>query len=403
MKGNRTMQSGIRVASALALVLSTAPALAEQSKGPPPGALSGAPEEPPQEEAPPPAPATPDRVELKDGRVFEGSVLRYEEGKYVVIQLDDGRDLIFTGAVIAKVIPGSTPSAPPPGVLSGESGTDGELPPGSVKVETTTTLDTGKGTFTHEVKTNGEVERTLLDVKAAQARREIIGADGSRTTMELDGKEGEARYEHEKDCEDPDSDICKEKMGIGVGKDGLGASYQKTTVSRVKEPGNSFMVGGISGGIIALFGQVEGFGGVGTLSVRGGMGGKLPGPEGGLWNGVGYDLGVGISAITVNSTTSGMGQIGIGAGWSGLKFGKMDETTLKQGGFGWLLGARFNLALPFAEGADPSPSGGPQITLSFPKYNAGTAKMSDINVSAFVLPIGNITFAMIQAGFAFTS
>jgi hypothetical protein len=80
-----------------------------------------------------------------------------------------------------------------------------------------------------------------------------------------------------------------------------------------------------------------------------------------------------------------------------MSFGTMDRTTLKQSGFGLLLGAYAGgTGISTGGGAGTasssmtwSPSYGPVLGLSFPQYNAGTSHYSAFNMTAMVLPMGD--------------
>ena len=80
----------------------------------------------------------------------------------------------------------------------------------------------------------------------------------------------------------------------------------------------------------------------------------------------------------------------------------MDPDSLKQHGFGLFLGARGGIANTqvFSNETTTStdPQYGPQIEISFPQYNFGTAELSAFYVNVMVLPTGDFLFAQFSAG-----
>lgn len=84
-------------------------------------------------------------------------------------------------------------------------------------------------------------------------------------------------------------------------------------------------------------------------------------------------------------------------------FGRMNEADLTQHGLGLFLGWRAGGQYSKVDGAQDGSSSfahGPTFTLSFPKYNAGTTKLTRWTISAFALYIEKFVFVNIGAGFA---
>ena len=156
-------------------------------------------------------------------------------------------------------------------------------------------------------------------------------------------------------------------------------------------------------------------------SLQGGMrlmvGGQFPGPEGGGWSGLGLDL--------MGTFQGGFGKIDSGgteveyeqanvsasvtAGYQYMRFGTMDPETLQQGGFGVFLGYRAGGAATFTkttvggienEETTTGVAHGPSLTLSFPKYNAGTAKLTRWTITAMALYVSD--FVLVTAGGGYT-
>jgi hypothetical protein len=355
--------------------------LAPATSGPPAGTLS--------------APTNlPDTVTLNDGSTLTGRVLAHDPQSYVILRMDDGRDIILSNKVVTNVARGAA-AGPPRGLLS-----PGAPPPSgpTIEVEEKMAIDTKAGTFTHEIRTGEDIERTLLDARAGTLTRQEIDANGNITTYAVGPKA--ASYTATADCSDPSSPVCQQERKVEVSGAGLQASYHRTAVEGVKEPPKGYSTANIAAGGTLIVGDVTAYGGNVSASYFAGLGGKLPGADGGSWIGVGIDLGAQLSYISMEGAGgSGLLNVGGALGLTGLHFGKLDVETLKQSGFGWLLGARAGANLQFSPSSDPAFSIGPQIKIAFPKYNAGTAKVSDTNITLFVLPTGGIVVIMAQLGF----
>jgi hypothetical protein len=153
------------------------------------------------------------------------------------------------------------------------------------------------------------------------------------------------------------------------------------------------------------------------------VGGRFPGKEGGGWTGLRLEPTGGV--MFMNMTVSGSSdvhgtlfgyRVGGTAAFQYLKFGRLDEKTLKQKGWGIAVGgfagAQGTGGSMTISGA-PSPydhqdipmstngSYGPSVVFSLPEYNAGTAKYTATNIVLMVLPTGDNTFAILQAAFTF--
>lgn len=73
-------------------------------------------------------------------------------------------------------------------------------------------------------------------------------------------------------------------------------------------------------------------------------------------------------------------------------------TLSREGGVGFFVGMTQNLS---GESSEPQLSHGPQLALTFPRYNAGTASVSDFAIKAMILPTGDITMYTATLGFGF--
>ena len=230
----------------------------------------------------------------------------------------------------------------------------------------------------------------------------------------------------ERDCAaNPQDERCTEKAGLDVGANGkVGLGYSKTTVTRVKEPGSSSVNFNLDAGAIFVFITVQGsnstlFGATADLSIPMLFGGKFPGKEGGGWFGIKLEPYVGFSAsfgsMTFGGVTAQINQLAWTAGGRAflqyMHWGKLDEKTLKQSGFGIAAGGSFGAqgtttsttvdgqSSPATSSTDSSL--GPAFELTFPSYNAGTAHVSATNILFLVLPTGSATIFMVSLGMSF--
>ncbi len=381
---------------AVCLCLLSAAQLSAQSP-PPPGSLQPA-SKPPPDTLTVSRSLAPDTVRLTDGTSLTGEVLSHDPQSYVVIHLDDGRDVVLAAGLVAKVELGTPPGALTPGSPGGTVAA-APLQPGQVRVEETSKIDTARGIYTHELKSAGEVQRTLLDARAGAVRRETLDAQGNSTAIQADMSG--ASYSSDSDCADPDSPICREQRALSASGAGIEASYHRTSVEGVKEPPRGYTNVNLAAGGTLVVGDTTSFGGQIAGSYLIAFGGQLPGTEGGTWHGIGLEPGLQLMYFGSDGGGYGLMNFGASASYTGLKFGEMDTSTLKQSGVGWTLGLRLGAAIALQDDSEPSFSWGPQFRLSFPDYNAGTATVSDTNVTLFILPTGDITVISAQLGFGF--
>ena len=236
----------------------------------------------------------------------------------------------------------------------------------------------------------------------------------------------------ERDCAaNPQDERCTEKAGLDVGANGkVGLGYSKETVTRVKEPGSSSVNFNLDAGGQLVFVKIQDqsstlFGAQADLSIPMLFGGKFPGKEGGGWFGIKLEPYVGFSYATGSFTVpsvqgygGGTAQINMLAWTVGgrallqyMHWGKLDEKTLKQSGFGVVAGGSFGAqgtTSTLSQNGQSSPatsstdsSLGPEFGFTFPSYNAGTAHLSSTNILFLVLPTGAATIFMVSAGFSF--
>ncbi|MDH5676662.1 MAG: hypothetical protein OEZ06_31380 [Myxococcales bacterium] len=150
-------------------------------------------------------------------------------------------------------------------------------------------------------------------------------------------------------------------------------------------------------GGLRMLRDVDAYGGFLSGGVRGALGSRLPDASGGFWSGIGYDLSA-QATYTVSYARVFTGiNLGVSLGWSALWLGALDGRTHTQRGFGWMLGARFGGHVPIS-GRDSSASYGPMIALSLAQYDATSARLSELNLSCFVLETGGMTLVMVQLG-----
>jgi hypothetical protein len=252
---------------------------------------------------------------------------------------------------------------------------------------------------------------------------------------ELDVKHRRFTAEYERDCaKDPTKEICKEKGNVKIDKHGLKFGWSKESVTRVKTPPSSsvnfsldgsFVYGRITMKLLGSSSTSEFYGGGVSLGAKTLFGQQFPGADGGSWFGVGIDPAVAVSgsggkinipAITIDSYTEpassqGFGELIVDGGVSAvvqwLYFGGMDPTTLKQSGFGLNVG--YHLGVQYSDffssgssgSSSTSVSQGPVFGMTFPDYNAGTAKLQRTYIQGMIIPTSNLLVVTIAAGFAF--
>jgi hypothetical protein len=311
--------------------------------------------------------ASPDKVYLVDGTLLTGTVVRQDPGKFVIIRLADGREttinwsdvkLVETGPRAPAAAPAATPSAPaaPPA---------GGIPQGPGT--TTTTTD--------------------------------VGTQG-------------LHYDETTDCtQNPGQDKCSAEKKVDVTGKGLNIGYHKETVRAVKSPRDSAVIFAVDGGFMIgtpLKGDSKFaiYGGGADFNVRYRFGATFPGPEGGSWSGYGIDGMAGVYGAGVVYDGGGAGLLMLNAGatvgYQYFYFSAMDPDSLKQKGFGFFLGARGGVANTKVFSNETVSSTdfqyGPQIELSFPQYNFGTAERAAFFLNVAVLPTGDFLFAQFSAG-----
>ncbi len=355
-----------RITSIAAIMLSPVVAGAQTPEAPPPPAATTTPVPAPAVPSyPVPGPATNDWDVLitADNRVIYVRIMRHEPGSFVTFRHTDGREETWSWAqvkVVALVQNRSglvTPGAPPPA-------------PGS----TSTTK---------------------------------VGATG-------------LQHSAARDCSTRPGEQCREQSTTQVDGRGIRFGLQGQSVQRVVTP-PSYDVGG------AL--ELSGLYGTGTgdmdvtiygYAFQGGLrtmfGGQFPGPKGGGWSGFGFEVMGGFQGGGGKISAGGMEvdyeqatvSASAGAGYQYLSFGTMDPSTLQQGGFGLFLGYRVGGAANFTtttvgdnETTDDSTSvsHGPVLTLSFPKYNAGTAKLRRWTITAMGMYISDFLLITVGGGY----
>lgn len=238
----------------------------------------------------------------------------------------------------------------------------------------------------------------------------------SVTRGELDEKG--VRATREADCaKDPKNEICHESTGASVDDSGVHFGYKKTTVQRVKKPGHSYSQLMLEAG--GIYGDGSGFtmaGASAGAGLQGALGSQLPGAKGGFFHGLGYralghfsyvNIETSVETVdpvtlqtqeNVSSSSSKSYDAALALGYQFLSYGKLNPKTLTQSGFGVFLG--YQAGLFGAGDSDPQFSHGPNLVISRPSYNAGTASTSSFFLSGFVLPLDNIFIAAVSLGYA---
>lgn len=206
------------------------------------------------------------------------------------------------------------------------------------------------------------------------------------------------------------------ESSTGATSQGVGVGVQGERLKHKKEPGSTAFQMGIDGGFMygtaTNGGDLNIYGGGANLNLMFRAGMKFPGEEGGMWHGGGVDVYTGIFGAGVVAGNTGAGMLmwtfGGALGYQFYSFGSMNE-DLSQHGIGIFAGLRTGFAHTTVWGQGNSEGVtsndaqyGPQLTISFPTYNFGTASRSAFYISGFVLPTGDFLFANIQLGGSFS-
>jgi hypothetical protein len=382
------------------------------------------------------APAAQDTVFLRDGNQVRGWIVRYLPGGHLIVQTSSASVVVGPTEVSSVAFASRGP----------ESGTDvatrliaeSERAPGATSessleqahratpVAATRTLrtvtrrswlDTKAGTLGRSTQgPDGASLTHQADLRSGELTRQEVSGDGRvRATTTLDARAGTASHSSSVDCDDSSGAGCARATKLSLGRGGLGAELSETRVTAVADPPKGFVVAGVDVGVLGITSEsVNGVAAQAFAGVRGAVGEALPGKSGGGWSGLGLELQLGISVGQTELqlyTYSGtqvitadyqFGSLSTGAGWQYLHFGELDPVTLEQSGFGLFLGYRGGLNKDLLNSeTEVSFSHGPQIAISFPRYNAGTADVSDFTIKGMILPTGDMTLFAATAGFGF--
>jgi hypothetical protein len=283
-------------------------------------------------------------------------------------------------------------------------------------------LSTKQGTVGHSTTSAAGTLTHQADLKRGSASREEVSADGrERSVTQLNALTKNVSHGSSTNCSTAADPNCTQSAEVSLGADGIGASVSKTQVTRVQAPPSGYVVFGVDGGVLGIQGDsISGIAGTGSFGVRGAVGGKMPGSGGGGWSGLGIDASLAFTSgqieMTLPSYSSNgyyfdeqttqveymQGSAGAALGWQYLHFGKLDSADLTQGGIGFFLGYRAGAVKDLKNDTAPvTLSHGPQIALSFPTYNAGTAHVSDMTLKGMILPTGDLTLFAVTFGFGF--
>jgi hypothetical protein len=247
-----------------------------------------------------------------------------------------------------------------------------------------------------------------------------IGLNANYAWAQEGEGEDESAGEDKKVEEDLDIDLDMKKMGIGL-------EYKRETLEKVKSPPDKIdnlsvgaMLNIMSGDNMSsmMYGGLFGW-------QRLNPSGNFQGIEGGKRHCFSnevfallllgqmksetetVDTSSGSVETTKEEKTTSMTMMGgaYSPSWVYLKFGPMDEATLKQKG--WLFKLGIMLGFMHVSVGDEDvgdmdstmPLIGPNVGFGFPKYNAGTAKMTVFNIFGYILPIGDTTTASINMSY----
>ncbi len=207
----------------------------------------------------------------------------------------------------------------------------------------------------------------------------------------------------------------------GLQGTGAGVGVSGERVVKLHDPTNHFWQFAIDGGFMYGTSTKSGvnasiYGGGADINIQYRVGGQMPGTDGGSWSAFGLDLSGGFFGagfvFSEGNTSDGAGFLltsgSVAAGYQFMTFGKMDDEDLKQHGFGLFLAGKVGVANTQILQSDSIPASsttnaqyGPEIQLTFPEYNYGTAKRAAFYISGFLLPTGDFLFFNIQFGGSF--
>ncbi len=375
-----------------------------------------------------------DVVRLENGETIAGWVTRYVPASYVILKTEAATVTIAAAEI-------STVSFAERGP---ETGTDVAARlisenAGPVNPETPAPRAPETPASTKPAPAKAITQRSWLDARAGTLGRSTAGPDGTLThkadlregklsreqhsrdgrvssKTELDARVASASYESSTNCSDAYDPGCSQQVRLSAGATGIGAELSETHVARVKTPPNGYAVLGLDAGVLGITGElVNGIAAQASAGIRGAIGGRLPGAAGGGWSGLGLDLQLGIAAgqveVDVYDPYYGseplqvdyqLGSLSTAVGWQYLHFRTLDPVTLAQGGFGLFLGYRAGINKDLInDEAEVTVSHGPQLGISFPRYNAGTASVSDFTIKGMILPTGDMTLFALSLGFGF--
>lgn len=348
-----------------------------------------------------PTTAFADLVTLKDGTRVEGRVVTMHPGKDVVVELPDATRRTIDWAEVREI----------------------ELPPAAAATPDTTPpppLVTAKPIA-------GKVDGKTGSGSATGKKKKKKKKDVSDTKVDVTDTDVNATYHGESDCSESDEEDCTAVTDGSIGKGGVGLSYSEESVKDVDKPKHGSTNFALSASALGGFGDnITMVGGNAALSVRMLAGSQFPGKSGGSWFGIfleptfsggataitikipsqcfptGFGGGTYCTQATKQTDSAGIIISTLGAGLQWMYFGSRDAKTKKQSGFGIALGGLIGYQKTFAKGSnDPGNlTYGPQLSLLFPSYNAGTTSFSSFQLNFFVLPTKD--FVLVLGGLQYS-
>jgi hypothetical protein len=359
-----------------------------------------------------------DTVVLRNGLRLDGQVKLQELGKYVVIAMPDGAqktvmwddlkevELSPAGAVTNSNPTTALPTATLPAVTPGPTPTAGT--PAAVSP---------RGDRTEMA---AEANRSGL---AASMRHECAEGDRAcheQADLQLKGGNVQAKYEAVEDCSERPGQVCTKQTSGSASKDGLKVGYSKETVDRVTGPKTGASQFGLMANL--LIGGSELFTMTGItvgVNIRLLTGSTFPSAAGGSWSGLFIEPTAQLSYMKISmeppetcgafgcygggetiESNSGAALLGASAGFQYLHFKPLDPKTLRQGGYGFALGAQLGSFIPLDEG-DASATYGGAASVLFPSYNPGTGAVRSEQLNLFVLPTTDLLLVMIGGQISF--
>lgn len=363
--------------------------------------------------------ASADTVVLRNGLRLDGQVKLQELGKYVVIAMPDGAQKTVMWDDLKEVEISAA------GAATRSDASAAALPAATLP----TTTPGPAATAGSPVAARPRGDRTEMAAEAngtglaASMRHECAEGDRAcheQADLQLRGGDVQAKYEAVEDCSEQPGQVCTKQTSGSASKDGLKIGYSKETVDRVTGPKKGASQFGLMANLLIGGSELLTMTGITVgANMRFLTGSTFPSAAGGSWSGLFVEPTAQLSYMKISiepqetcsefgcfgggepiESNSGAALLGASAGFQYLKFKPLDPKTLRQGGYGFALGAQLGSLIPLDEG-DASPTYGGAASVLFPSYNPGTGAVRSEQLNLFVLPTTDLLLVMIGGQISF--